>query len=112
MKLPDNLKIKVNRGLFEKYLFNSNHPLGQYRAGYLVQVDLSKSTIDLLIEELMRIPKEQNYLHIEVLYKLGFIYRIEFITGIAVENKKFYLHTIWLHKEKTRDVELINLNVI
>lgn len=112
MKLPDNLRIKVDRDLFEKYLFNSNHPLGKYRAEYLVRVELSNNTIDSLVAELLRIPKEQDYLHIDVLYKLGFIYRIEFITGIAVENKKFYLHTIWLHKEKTRDVELINLNVI
>lgn len=112
MKLPDNLKIKVSRDLFEKYLFNSNHMLGKYRAEYFVQVELSISTLDSLVDELMRIPKEQDYVNIKVLYKLGFIYRIEFITGIAVENKKFFLHTIWLHREKTKDVELINLNVI
>ena len=86
MKLPDNLRIKVNRELFEQYLFNTNHLLGKYRSTNLAQVDLSINTIDLLIDELIRIPKEQNYLHIEVLYKLGFIYKIEYITGVAVEN--------------------------
>ena len=64
MKLPDNLKIKVNKELFEKYLFNDEHTMGKHRATYLAQVDLSNNTIDLLIAELMRIPTEQNYLHI------------------------------------------------
>ena len=112
MKLPDNLKIKIDADLFSKYMLNENHFMGKYRSESFKQINITNSNCEDFIEGLKRVPSEQNYLHIDVIYKLGFIYRIEFITSMAVENKKFYLKTIWLHKEKTRDIELLNLIII
>lgn len=112
MKLPDNLKIKINDDLFGQYLLNENHFIGKYRSSSFKQINITSSNLEDFIEGLKRIPSEQNYLLIDVIYKLGFIYRIEFITSMAVDNKKFYIKTVWLHKEKSRDIELLNLIII
>ena len=101
MKLPDNLKIKINPELFRHYMLNKNHFMGKFRAASFTQININDSNLDYFIEGIKRIPSEQNYLHIDVIYKLGFIYRIEFVTSMAVENKKFYIKPIWLHQEKT-----------
>ncbi len=112
MKLPENLKPKINRNLFTDYLLSKDHYMGRYRSEAFAQINVSITDVDSLIESLNRIPLEQEYLHIDVLYKLGFIYRIQYISSIAVDNKMFYLKTIWLHKEKSKDIELLNLILI
>lgn len=112
MKLPDNLKIKINPELFTHYMLNENHFMGKYRTESFKQISITNFNLADFIEGLKRVPSEQNYLHIDVIYKLGFIYRIEYVTSMAIENKKFYLKTIWLHKEKSRDIELLNLIII
>jgi hypothetical protein len=112
MKLPENLKPKVNKALFTDYLLNKEHLMGRYRSEAFAQINVSGNKIELFIESLKRIPIEQEYLHIDVIYKLGFIYRIHYISSIAVDNKRFYLKTIWLHKEKSKDIELLNLILI
>lgn len=112
MKLPEKLKSKINKSLFTDYLLNKDHFIGRYRAEAFSQINVTDENVDLLIERLMRIPAEQEYLHFDVLYKLGFIYRIQYITSIAVSNKKIYLKTIWLHREKSKEIELLNLILI
>jgi len=112
MKLPENIKPRINKSLFTDYLLNNEHSMGKFRAKAFVQINITNENINLMIEHLIRIPTEQEYLHIDVLYKLGFIYRIQYVTSIAVNNKKFYLKTIWLHKEKSREIELLNLILI
>nr|WP_297838767.1 hypothetical protein [Ignavibacterium sp.] len=86
--------------------------MGRFTKEAFARINVSIENVETLIESLNRIPLEQEYLHIEVLYKLGFIYRIQYVTSIAINNKKFYLKTIWLHKEKTKDIELLNLILI
>lgn len=112
MKLPENLKPKINRALFTDYLINNDHYMGKFRTKSFKQICVSIDNVDSLIESLMRIPLEQDYLHIDVIYRLGLFYRIQYVTSIAVDNKKFYLKTIWFHKEKSKDIELLNLILI
>ncbi|WP_348344452.1 DUF6883 domain-containing protein [Ignavibacterium sp.] len=112
MKLPDNLKPKINKSLFTDYLLNKDHFMGRFTKEAFARINVSIENVETLIESLNRIPLEQEYLHIEVLYKLGFIYRVQYVSSIAINNKKFYLKTIWLHKEKTKDIELLNLILI
>jgi hypothetical protein len=112
MKLPENLKPKIDKSLFTNYLLSKDHFMGKFRTEAFSQIGVTIENIDLMIERLIRIPTEQEYIHIDVLYKLGFIYRIQYITSIAVNNKKFYLKSIWLHKEKSKEIELLNLILI
>ncbi|MEP0862269.1 MAG: hypothetical protein HRF52_12610 [Ignavibacterium sp.] len=86
--------------------------MGRFTKEAFARINVSIENVETLIESLNRIPLEQEYLHIEVLYKLGFIYRVQYVSSIAINNKKFYLKTIWLHKEKTKDIELLNLILI
>jgi len=112
MKLPNNLEIKINPELFTHYMLNKNHFFGKFRSASFTQININDTNLDSFIEGIKRIPSEQDYIHIDVIYKLGFIYRIEYVTSIAVENKKFYVKSIWLHQEKTEDIELLNLIII
>jgi hypothetical protein len=108
MNLPYNIQVKIDKNLFKQYLFNFKHRLGKYRADYFKGFNVSENIIEYLIEELKKIPREQTYTHTKVLYKIGFIYRFEFISSVFLETKKYYIKTIWVYKENSFEIELIN----
>ncbi len=112
MKLPENLKIKINNDYFKKYLLSQTHYFGKFKMTRLANGEHNDISCDHLKDSLGRIPLENEYLKLNIIYKLGFIYKVVYITTVVSGAKQFYARTIWTYDSKSKMVEFVNIEII
>ncbi|MEO8399682.1 MAG: DUF6883 domain-containing protein [Ignavibacteriaceae bacterium] len=113
MKLPETLNIICSKNLFLDYYLNDKHYFGVIKKKKFESFGISNQNFDSFLERVKSIPLENEYKNLEIIYKLGLIYKIEYLTLSTNEtNRKFYLKTFWIYKNNSSQIELINLILI